>query len=64
MEEKNLLETSGEFLLKNSGRAFFMGKDPISVTFGIEAATTQVVVGASLLGTGKLIKKYQGNRII
>lgn len=52
MEEKNLLETSGEFLLKNSGRAFFMGKDPISVTFGIAAATTQVVVGASLLGTG------------
>lgn len=34
-----------------------MGKDPISVTFRIAAATTQVVVGASLLDIGKLIKK-------
>ena len=55
MEEKNLLEKSGDFLLSNSGRSFMLGKDPLSVGFGI--ATTQVVVGASLKGAGWLVKK-------
>ena len=57
MEEKNLLEKSGDFLLSNSGRSFMLGKDLLSVGFGIATATTQVVVGASLKGAGWLVKK-------
>lgn len=56
MDDKNFLESSGEWLLKNSGRALLMGKDPVSVTLGVATATTQVVVGGTLLGTGKLVK--------
>ncbi len=56
MDDKNFLESSGEWLLKNSGRALLMGKDPVSVTLGVATATGQVVVGGTLLGTGKLVK--------
>lgn len=56
MDDKNFLESSGEWLLKNSGRALLMGKDPVSVTLGVATATGQVVVGGTLLGTGKLFK--------
>lgn len=47
--EKNALEKGGEFLLKNSGRALIMGKDPISVTVGIATASAQLVTGVALL---------------
>lgn len=56
MDDKNLLESSGEWLLKNSGRAFLMGKDPVTVSLGVATAATQVIVGGTLLGTGKLVK--------
>lgn len=55
--DKNILEKGGEFLLKNSGRALMMGKDPITVTAGIATASMQVIAGVALLGVGKLIKK-------
>ena len=56
-EEKNALEKGGEFLLKNSGRALMMGKDPISVSFGVATASVQVITGATLLSIEKIIKK-------
>lgn len=56
MDDKNFLESSGEWLLKNSGRALLMGKDPVSVTLGVATAAGQVVAGGTLLGTGKLVK--------
>lgn len=56
-EEKNVLEKGGEFLLKNSGKALLMGKDPLSVTLGVATASVQVVSGLTLLGVGKLVKK-------
>lgn len=56
-DEKNALEKGGEFLLKNSGRALMMGKDPISVTVGIATASAQFVTGVALLCFGKAIKK-------
>ena len=43
MDDKNFLESSGEWLLKNSGRALLMGKDSVSVTLGVATATGQVV---------------------
>ena len=55
-DEKNILEKGGKFLLKNSGRALMMGKDPISVSVGIATASAQVITGAVLLGIGKIIK--------
>lgn len=56
-DEKNILEKGGEFLLKNSGKALMMGKDPISVSFGVATASVQVIAGATLFGIGKIIKK-------
>lgn len=56
-DEKNILEKGGEFLLRNSGKALMMGKDPISVSFGVATASVQVITGATLLGIGKIIKK-------
>ena len=56
-DEKNILEKGGTFLLKNSGKALMMGKDPISVSLGVATASVQVVTGATLLGIGKIIKK-------
>lgn len=55
--KKNILEKGGEFLLRNSGKALMMGKDPISVSFGVATASVQVITGATLLGIGKIIKK-------
>ena len=34
MEDKNLLEKGGDFLLENSGRALLLGKDPTVCWFG------------------------------
>ena len=62
MEDKNLLEKGGDFLLENSGRALLLGKDPISVGWGVATATTQVIVGGALKGTGKLVKMFMDKK--
>ena len=61
MEDKNLLEKGGDFLLENSG-ALLLGKDPISVGLGVATATTQVIVGGALKGTGKLVKMFMDKK--
>lgn len=56
MEEQNLLEKGGDFLLRNSAKSFMSGKSPIAVGLGVASATTQVIVGGALKGAGKLVK--------
>lgn len=58
MEDKNIIESFGEDLLRSSMQvAVHLNKTPMLAPLGIAGAGTQALIGVGLIGVGKLVKK-------
>lgn len=58
MEDKNIIGSLGEDLLRSSAKvAMHLNKTPMLAPLGIAGAGTQALIGIGMVGIGKLVKK-------